>query len=382
MAKVARVGCVDFWRGCVLIVILVDHVPGNLLEWATPRNFGLSDSSEAFVFLSGLSVGMVYGPRAAARGWASVALNCLRRAARLYGVHLALTLAGLIIFAAAYWLTGVESLITPHGRSLAFASPASALAGVALLSHQLGYFNILPLYIVLMLWAPIALALALWSPAIALMVSAIVYFAARELGVHLPNWPDHGAWFFNPFAWQFMFTAGVVASMCWREGPPRRPALLLISGVAVLACGLAATDGLWLAPGLRDTLFARLDVSKQDLGLARLAHFAAVAYLVAAAPSLAKIVKSPVGHAIQSLGRQSLTVFAVGSVAAALGQAALGAAEPFASAELEQFAALAYTLVSVACLFVLVRWIECKKPVSAPRSVVSPASFVGSAGSA
>ncbi len=59
-----RVGSIDFWRGGVLIAILVDHIPGNVLEFLTPRNFGLSDSSEAFVFLSGVSVGMVYLPRA------------------------------------------------------------------------------------------------------------------------------------------------------------------------------------------------------------------------------------------------------------------------------------------------------------------------------
>jgi hypothetical protein len=31
-------------------VILIDHIPGNPLEHFTPRNFGLSDSAEAFVF--------------------------------------------------------------------------------------------------------------------------------------------------------------------------------------------------------------------------------------------------------------------------------------------------------------------------------------------
>ncbi len=70
MANAKRVGDIDFWRGAVLIAILVDHIPGNLLESFTPRNYGLSDSSEAFVFISGLSVGMVYAPRARTRGFA------------------------------------------------------------------------------------------------------------------------------------------------------------------------------------------------------------------------------------------------------------------------------------------------------------------------
>ena len=60
-----RVRDIDFWRGAVLIAILVDHIPGNPLENLTPRNFGLSDSAEAFVFLSGLSVGLIYMPESA-----------------------------------------------------------------------------------------------------------------------------------------------------------------------------------------------------------------------------------------------------------------------------------------------------------------------------
>jgi hypothetical protein len=76
MINATRIGSIDFWRGAVLIAILVDHIPGNMLESVTPRNFGLSDSSEAFVFLSGLSVGLVYLPRAqsmAPRPWPAVA---------------------------------------------------------------------------------------------------------------------------------------------------------------------------------------------------------------------------------------------------------------------------------------------------------------------
>ena len=53
MMNANRIRDIDFWRGAVLIAILIDHIPGNPLENLTPRNFGLSDSAEAFVFLSG-----------------------------------------------------------------------------------------------------------------------------------------------------------------------------------------------------------------------------------------------------------------------------------------------------------------------------------------
>ena len=178
--KANRVRDIDFWRGAVLIAILIDHIPGNPLENWTPRNYGLSDSAEAFVFLSGLSVGLIYLPRAFKHGLEPVAGGCLKRALKLYGVHIALTLAALAVFGAAYWASGVPDLIQAHGRAFVFTSPVNGLLGLALLSHQLGYFNILPLYIVLMLWAPVAVALALRGPLLALIVSVeSLYRGAR-----------------------------------------------------------------------------------------------------------------------------------------------------------------------------------------------------------
>ena len=226
--KANRIRDIDFWRGAVLIAILIDHIPGNPLENWTPRNFGLSDSAEAFVFLSGLSVGLIYLPRARKYGIEPVAGGCFRRALKLYGVHIALTLAALVVFGAAYWLSGVPDLIQAHGRSFVFGSPSNGLMGLALLSHQLGYFNILPLYIVLMLWAPVVLALALRGPWLALAVSVGLYAAARAFGLNLPNWPQAGGWFFNPIAWQLIFTLGLVSAVLWRDGLPR-PAPWLVA---------------------------------------------------------------------------------------------------------------------------------------------------------
>jgi hypothetical protein len=368
MASAKRVGSIDFWRGAVLIAILVDHIPGNMLEYVTPRNFGLSDSSEAFVFLSGVSVGMVYLPRARRQGLAAVARGCLQRALKLYGVHIALTAAALVIFALAFWMSGVPDLIEAHGRSFVFGSPMIGLTGLAVLSHQLGYFNILPLYVVLMLWAPLALALAMRNSALALMSSVATYAASRAFGLHLPSWPEPGGWFFNPFAWQLAFTIGLVCAVVWRNGPPRATPVLVALSLATLMLGaLTTTSAAGLAPGLRDAASAHLDLAKQDLGLARLAHFAALAYLIAIAPGLTRMIDGPLGRAVQSLGRNGLVIFAAGSIFAALGQAALAAVAPYTSEGIEHLAGLAYTLAGIAALFAIARWIECRN-TTAPTS--------------
>ena len=361
-----RIRDIDFWRGAVLIAILIDHIPGNPLENWTPRNFGLSDSAEAFVFLSGLSVGLIYMPRAHKFGLEPVAGGCLKRALKLYGVHIALTLAALVVFGAAYWLSGVPDLILAHGRSFVFGSPGNGLLGLALLSHQLGYFNILPLYVVLMLWAPVALALALRGPLLALIVSVALYAAARTFGLNLPNWPEPGGWFFNPIAWQLVFTLGLVSAILWRDGFPRpAPWLVGLCAVTVVGAALIVTNEGGLAPGLRDTATAHLDVAKQDLGVARLIHFVALAYLIATATVfgrfIAPVVRGAFGKAVQSLGRNSLSVFAAGSFLSACGQAALAAVSPHASAGIERFAGLAYTVASIVALFAVAYWIECRK---------------------
>ncbi len=370
-----RIRDIDFWRGAVLIAILIDHIPGNPLEKWTPRNFGLSDSAEAFVFLSGLSVGLIYMPRASKYGIEPVAGGCLRRALKLYSVHIALTLAALLVFGAAYWMSGVSDLIQAHGRAFVFGSPANGLLGLALLSHQLGYFNILPLYIVLMLWAPVTLALALRGPLLALIVSIGLYAAARVFGLNLPNWPEPGGWFFNPMAWQLVFTLGLVSAILWRDGFPRpAPWLVALSAATVAGAALIVTDEGGLAPGLRDAASAHLDLAKQDLGLARLLHFVALAYLIATATVfgrvVAPVVRGAFGKAVQSLGRNSLSVFAAGSVLSACGQAALAAASPHASAGIEGFAGLAYTVLSIAALFAVAHWIECRNVPARAGSIV------------
>jgi hypothetical protein len=371
MANGTRVGSIDFWRGSVLIAILVDHIPGNVLESMTPRNFGLSDSSEAFVFLSGLSVGMVYLPRARKHGLFAVARGCFQRAMRLYGVHVGLTLAALIIFACAWWMSGVEDLIEAHGRSFVSGSPAEGLAGLVLLTHQLGYFNILPLYVVLMLWAPLALAIAIRGPGLALLGSICVYVGTRALGLDFPNWPEPGGWFFNPFAWQLVFTIGLVSAIVWRDGaPPATPGLVALSVGAVATAALVTTSAAGLAPGLWGAASAHLDLAKQDLGLARLAHFGALAYLLAVVPGFARLINGVAGQALQRVGRHGLAVFAAGSVLSAIGQAALAAVAPHASVGVEHWMGFTYTLAGVAALFALTRWIECRSTAAPPVPVV------------
>ena len=52
---------IDFFRGLALLWIFLNHIPGNPFSWLTSRNYGLSDATEVFVFLAGISCTLAYG---------------------------------------------------------------------------------------------------------------------------------------------------------------------------------------------------------------------------------------------------------------------------------------------------------------------------------
>src|SRR4051812_41673338 len=51
----------DLFRGLALWLIFLDHLPNNILAWLTIRNYGFSDATEIFIFISGYTAAFVYG---------------------------------------------------------------------------------------------------------------------------------------------------------------------------------------------------------------------------------------------------------------------------------------------------------------------------------
>jgi hypothetical protein len=59
----------DACRGLALSFIFIDHIPGNSLAWLTLRNYGFSDTTEVFVFVSGYTCMLAYGGALREQGW-------------------------------------------------------------------------------------------------------------------------------------------------------------------------------------------------------------------------------------------------------------------------------------------------------------------------
>ena len=150
-------------------------------------------------------------------------------------------------------------------------------------------------------------------------VSALVWAAAGMFRLNLPNFPNEGGWFFNPLAWQLVFVIGVAGGMRAREGRSLVPAnpWLFVAALAFLVF-----SGIWVVaeagglPGGAHVPFFIGGFDKSFLPLPRLLHVLALAYVLVNMRWLDRLLGSWPFGPVDTLGRNSLPVFATGSVIA------------------------------------------------------------------
>ena len=59
----------DLFRGVANWAIYLDHIPDNVVNWITTRNYGFSDAADLFVFISGYTASFVYARMMLERGF-------------------------------------------------------------------------------------------------------------------------------------------------------------------------------------------------------------------------------------------------------------------------------------------------------------------------
>jgi hypothetical protein len=77
----------DLFRGLALWLIFIDHLPPNFLTWFTIRNYGFSDATEIFIFISGYTAAFVYGRAMVESGFVVATARILRRVWQIYVAH-------------------------------------------------------------------------------------------------------------------------------------------------------------------------------------------------------------------------------------------------------------------------------------------------------
>ncbi|MFK4812338.1 OpgC family protein [Devosia sp. ZW T5_3] len=315
----------DMFRGLALLMIFINHVPGTFYEGLTSRNFGFSDAAEAFVFMSGMASGLAYSNRFRTGSlWAATA-KVWARARQLYFVHITITILSLAIFAAAAKWLGLGELLAKNNIAPLFQQPLGTMVGIPLLTHQLGYLNILPLYMTLLLVTPLLIIVGLRWPVPLALASVLLWAIAGEFRLNFPNYPNEGGWFFNPFSWQLVFVLGLLSGMAMKVGKrfiPYQPVLFGLAA-AILVFTLIwmkvppigkAMNGTMGWFGSMGTPFYLIWFDKTFLTLPRLLHALALFYVLGHLPIMRTIAQSWIAAPFRLMGRQGLAVFAAGTV--------------------------------------------------------------------
>ena len=298
-------------------MIFIDHVPGNTYGNFTLHKAAFCDAAELFVFLAGWSISHATGGPLSPQSSGRVFIRLLARAIEIYRAQLVLTAIALALLAATSLLRNNPIFLEWHNAGPAFYDPVRTTVGWVLLTHHLWFFDILPLYVVVLLMAPVFVILARRNRLLALGASLILYVIVLTWNLQLPTWPGDSGWFFNPLAWQLLLVLGFLSAECAQDSPQfRRIAERSIPIAAILAAMFTALTLWGFDPDPLSVPQPRFFflIDKTNLSPSRVISL--MALVIAFYPLFPVISKyiGGTGSRICSLGRNSLAVFAVGSL--------------------------------------------------------------------
>jgi hypothetical protein len=320
---IRQANAVDFWRGLALVFIFVNHIPGIYYTRFTHAHYSLSDSADLFVFLAGWALRHLVGsPERPQEPWYLV-LRLGGRAITLYAAQIMITMIAIAMLAGAALLLDNPLLLEWHNAAAVFQDPVHTHVGLALLTHHLGYFDILPLYVALMLMAPGFALLDRYAPNWVLPVSLTLYFVVLVFRIYIPSWPVDGQWFFNPLAWQLTFVLGFVMARPQGVGGFVRRHIVIVRIVALpilLAGTFVAVLGMWPDPTRAPEPRLLFVLDKTNATPGRIIQFLALVAVVSLTYVYIQRLLPRLVDFLSMLGRNSLYVFCVGSILSLAGQ--------------------------------------------------------------
>lgn len=323
---------VDFLRGLALLTIFIDHVPGNRWAAVTQQNFGFSDAAELFVVLAGFSAVLAYGRyfNGDGDGVSAGARRVASRIGIIYLFHIGtLLVVGIMLAVSANLLMTLAQIQAMKFEKLIEGDAAAITAALLLIEHP-RYFDILPLYVVLLAAFPPLYALLRQSLMLGIAASGALWLMVQLTHVNALT-ADGEGWHFNPFAWQFLMVLGMAAALSVRGGyRPRSPWLIgLAAAVLAVSFLLRAPWTGWpfhIGAAPVDLKPYGALMVKTNLGPMRLIHIIACGYLLLALlPPRANWLKRPLPRLIADAGANSLEVFCLGVILSVIGGTIIGA---------------------------------------------------------
>lgn len=345
----------DFYRGIAMFIILFAHTPGNFFTSWIPARWGFSDATEIFVFCSGMASAIAFGRTFDRAGWALGTARVGYRIWQVYWAHIGMffTIAMLMAFWNSFEIfernyIGQLNLIPFFEgvvrKGVEVSSTADQLIGLFTLTYVPNYFDILPMYMAILLMMPVVMALSRINVWLMFAVIATVWlfaqdrilagFGAEHLAINFPAEPwSKREWFFNPFGWQLVFFTGFAFMRGWIPAPPVKAWLIGVALVIVLLniplsnIGVRAVNREWFGlvmdgnPVIDWRRANQVLITKSDFGILRYVHFLSLAYLfwVLAGEGGSRLIAKGSGavsrlwdqvvRVIMKVGQQSLAVF-------------------------------------------------------------------------
>ena len=317
----------DLFRGLALWFIFLDHIPTNVMSWLTVRNYGFSDATEIFVFISGYTAVIAYSRMMQRDGWIRASSRIYRRVWQLYVAHILLFVA---FSAQVAWVSIARDTpaLIEEMELLGFGdNPYQAILEAALLRFRPVNLDVLPLYIVLLAAFPFVLPAVVRWPLGVIAVSVGLYAATCHFNWNLAAYPDGKVWFFYPMAWQVVFHVGAACAvlgprLAWLDRfrwPLTALAVVYLLFALFIALSWQYNPLQRQVPMWINKLLYPID--KTNIDILRFTHFLAIAWLVRVAiPQSASILKWAIWGPLRRCGEQSLLIFCLGTFLALSGQ--------------------------------------------------------------
>ncbi|MDA9399224.1 OpgC domain-containing protein [Bradyrhizobium sp. CCBAU 45389] len=221
----------DLFRGVANWAIFLDHIPDNVVNWITTRNYGFSDAADLFVFISGYTASFVYARMMLERGFIVGATRLTKRVWQLYVAHIILFVIYIASISYLALRFGDSEMINEFNVAGLVDNATETLRQGLFLRFKPLNLDVLPLYIVLMGLFPPVLWFMLRKPDLTMALSIVLWLAARQFGWNLTAYPA-GQWYFNPYCWQVLFVFGAWCAM----GGARRSMTLINSPITLWLC--------------------------------------------------------------------------------------------------------------------------------------------------
>jgi hypothetical protein len=221
----------DLFRGIANWAIFLDHIPDNVVNWITTRNYGFSDAADLFVFISGYTASFVYARMMLERGFLVGATRLTKRVWQLYVAHIILFVIYIASISYLALRFGDSEMINEFNVAGLVDNATETLRQGLFLRFKPLNLDVLPLYIVLMGLFPPVLWFMLRKPDLTMALSIVLWLTARHFGLNLNAYPA-GQWYFNPYCWQVLFVFGAWCAL----GGARRSMTLINAPVTLWFC--------------------------------------------------------------------------------------------------------------------------------------------------